>query len=465
MRKYINIFLGLFLLSPIIYLFGLPLYQSLISVKSDVVKHLETRLPTEIVVDNKDEVFFKVDEFITIRHKVLNKSLDKFEEFCELLDKDGKVLDGSYYEYANSLNIESNRETSTYTILRKFIEDNPYGVYLKDIDDEFLEKKIDNFEESTKTRLEFLKRKYKNKFLIAETEYSFKNILDTFLYTYAAKQFLENDLMQVDIDEGIYKFRELTLNKTHSKYDLDFDAKPNLWKSVVNKVFYNKPLQDYYIDVFDLKNNNKFKSLHYKSKLIIVHILVQALTAHRVGKIYTNLEYLAINQYIGNSTLKNIDSMITTGIDKLEILEDKQSILNPAIETLIIKNEIKIILNHKKDWNELTIETKDNKIILNDNLMLTYLFIVNSADFELVCWDGIPKSSNNFIRVDKMTNLKDTMKTFSYYDKSSVIGVYAGGAGYSGGSAGTLYILNTLNSEIEEIKITDCQYNKKQIVN
>ena len=332
MRKYINIFLGLFLLSPIIYLFGLPLYQSLTSVKLDVIKHFETNLPTEILVDNKNEVFLKVDEFITIRHKVLNKSLDKFETFCELLDKDGKVLDGSYYEYANNLNIESNRKTSTYTILRKFIKDNPYGVYLKDIDNEFLEKKIDNFKESTKIRLEFLKRKYKNKFLIDKKEYSFKKILDTFLYTYDAKQFLKNDLIQADIDEGIYKFRELTLNKTHSKYGGDFDAKPNLWNSVVDKIFYDEPLQNYYIYVFNLENNNKFKSLHSKSKKIVIDILIQSLIAHRVGMFNTHLQYLGINQYIGDSILNNIDNMITKSVDiitksvELNNITDKQII-------------------------------------------------------------------------------------------------------------------------------------------
>ncbi len=439
MRKYINIFLGLFLLSPIIYLFGLPLYQSLTSVKSDVIKHLETKLPMEIFVDNKDEVFFKVDEFITIRHKVLNKSLDKFENFCELLDKDGKVLDGYYYEYANSLNIESNRETSTYTILRKFIEDNPYGVYLKDIDNEFLEKKIDNFEESTKTRLEFLKRKYKNKFLIDKKEYSFKKILDTFLYTYDAKQFLKDDLIQADIDEGIYKFRKLTLNKTHSKYSGDFDAMPELWDSVVNKTFYDKPLPNYYISVFDLKNNNKFKSLHSKSKKIVIDILVQSLIAHRVEMFFISLEYIGVNKYIGNSILNDIDYMITKSVELNSITE------NQIINELKIYGESKGYGFRLKRNEKLihgfvgTYKYGKKKIVITyskPELNFECRVCASSMSFFLLNNKGdILKSYINVLRVGRFGDFpsKNYFKVISIgkNDLAISLDLYADGQGYS----------------------------------
>ena len=233
-----------------------------------------------------------------------------------MLKKDGIIIDDSYYNYANILNIDFNKKTSTHTILQTFKKDNPYGVYLSEKDEEFLEKKINNFKKSTRKRLEFLKRKHKNGFLVDKKEYTFEDILDIFVYTYDAKKFLKNALKQSDIDEGIAKFKKLTLNKTHSKYSGNFDAKPNLWKSVVNKTFYDKPLENYYVSVFDLKNNNKFKSLNSKSKILITDILAQSLTAHRVGKVYINLEYFGINKYISKSILNKIDNMITISVEK-----------------------------------------------------------------------------------------------------------------------------------------------------
>jgi len=57
MKKDLNIFLELFVLSPIIYIFGFLLYGSILDAK---IQNLETKFPVKIIVDNKEEVFLRL---------------------------------------------------------------------------------------------------------------------------------------------------------------------------------------------------------------------------------------------------------------------------------------------------------------------------------------------------------------------------------------------------------------------
>jgi len=319
MRKYINIILGLVVTLVITFLVGIYSYDKelFLPVISTIDKQVN-RFPTEISVDNKDEIFLKIDEFITIREKVLSKSLETFEKYCESIKQDGKITDGSYYKYANALNIEKNYTTSTYNILKKFKDESPYGAYLKEEDEEYFYKKIDLMEDNNKRKLEFLKRKYKDGFAVYKKKYSFENILDKFLYTYDAKDFLETNLEQSDIDDSIYKFRELTLNETKTSYGTVFKAIPELWNSVINKTEYKKPLMSYYLSSFNTIDNKNFKALNRKSKLIVVKILNQGLLARRFGQVFIDLEYFGINDFIGIKTLNKISNMIDISLSNID---------------------------------------------------------------------------------------------------------------------------------------------------
>ena len=411
MRKYINIFLGLFLLSPIIYLFGLPFYQSLISVKSAVIKSLEIKLPTEIIVNNKEDIFSNIEEFITIRQKAIKKSLSKFEQYCEIINKEEEITDGSYYKYANILNAENNKKTSTYYILEEFKDNNPYGAYLKKEDEEYFDNKINTIEEDIERELKFLKRKYKNGLKIHNKEYSFKNVYKTFLYTYDAKIFLDDYIQQSDIDTGIKRFKELTLYKSTTSYGSVFAAIPELWNSVINKTEYNKPLMNYYLSAFDKMNNENFKSLKNKSRLIVINILNQEMILRRQGQIFIDLEYFGINDYIGSITLKKISNMIDTSLKNI-----KDSKKNKQIERTKTINPI---------FNDAGIVYSLDTYTVNIKSSNGRKYLKITIDLELNIWNTIKEIDNKAIvlkdRIIKLISSKQLDYISSNSGKNELI--------------------------------------------
>lgn len=336
--------------------------------------------PFKIEVTNSNNVVQKIDNFIDTRKSVIVKSLNKFEMLVNELSKQGYVDDINLYDYGYILYLENHKQYSTDKIVKNFIKNSPYGVYVTKNDKEYLNKKIDDLENIIKQKITFLKRKYKNGIKTSKNNYKIYKLIKYFTYAKVSKEFLNNRLTQDDIDEAMLCLKYKTLNITKTSYGSEFKALPDFWESIKNKTVYSDGIANYYLMIFNFSKNKYYYRLKYKS--LVLDILKQLISAWRYGYIYTDLEELGINDYIGkNSIFLQIDKMIT------------QSFIN-------IKNQ-KPTPNNFLPFNEYINYISKKEIKVKEKSNSLYQFTYNT----------INKKSSNKIKFKIKQQYKDIMLT------------------------------------------------------
>ena len=314
-KLFLKLFVTLIAIGAIIFLF--------INYSQDLHGPLKD-YPKAIQVKESKDFVAEIDKFIDKRKIKVLIALDKLDEIANEFFNKGSISDTALLDYGYIYYCELSKEASTERTVNNFIRNDPNGAYIDDKDKKYFKRKIENTEATIKQRVKDLKKKYEKGFTHNKKNYTIREIIDLYRYAKVVKDFLRSDLSQQDINEAIEIFKYKTFNNTTTGYGIVFESKQELWEIIKNKSEYKDGISNYYLSNFYFSSNKKYHQFDYEARDFIQMILKQSLGAYRSGYIFSDLKILGVNEYVGKSTLENIDKMISQAI-----IENENSDIQP----------------------------------------------------------------------------------------------------------------------------------------
>jgi hypothetical protein len=346
--------------------------------------YIGSSYPIKIKESNKDNIKRVLYEFINIRKIMIDKSIEKFDNFKSFNSKND--LD-DYYKFGSYLYNELDRDTSTLGLYQTYLKENPNSIYLSQNDKEELMKDIEYINNKT------------NNFINNS-----KSNIYSYLYIYL--QFVKDFMPYVsqELFDDYFKEMKYKLLNNIKIGNEDFPSKENIWFKLVDKKIIDETINDYYYNNFELLTNiDRIKGEYIQ--LVLNFIIIDELTKNN------NYNNSIIKEYLGMDLTNKIKSFIYPAIEnanKTEVNKDNYFIVN---EKRLFDTNYKISIKYQDKFRGLI----EKEYIPYSNIILSKIYNDNISINEFVLsYNELIVNNDEIKKISKLKKFK-TLSEANHY--------------------------------------------------